>query len=313
MYTGAKITKLMLLLVVCCGFNMQSVTVTATSCSCKNHNANSEADGTCSRTEDDKLCTMRFSATTPEEYRVFRRTLSDLGLKNEPRRALTLSKDIPPEELGPAFIRDMLPILFAISQRDNFAKNIPLIAEIVKVNSETIFSVYADREYQVDKKIMKFGDYSAIISYGCMELKLGNFATMVKTPWSLALFYCDDFLDQEKIGEQLKLYVLVVPESVTRGEKTAITITIRDQNSLPLPNARVSISAGGGKFLEPDESFDPKSYLHSPDTATGLTNLDGSYTTWWVCNPCATGYGMIVEASKNGFSTSSKFNIEIKQ
>jgi hypothetical protein len=77
--------------------------------------------------------------------------------------------------------------------------------------------------------------------------------------------------------------------------------------------ATVTVSAGGGKFLRPGEAFDPHSTLQSPYQATGPTDQNGTYATGWVCNPCAGGYGMSVEATKPGFvSAKSDFDMGIR-
>lgn len=89
------------------------------------------------------------------------------------------------------------------------------------------------------------------------------------------------------------------PKTVAPGEKTTLTVTVRAADGTPLSGANVTVSAGGGKFLpSADTSFDPESRLHSPYSATGTTDKQGQFTTWWVCNPCAAGYVLSVEASK---------------
>jgi thiol-disulfide isomerase/thioredoxin len=91
------------------------------------------------------------------------------------------------------------------------------------------------------------------------------------------------------------------PPSVSTSEATTILVTVKDGAGVPVQGASVIVSAGGGKFLRPGEAFDPHSRLHSPYKATGLTDQNGTYATGWVCNPCAGGYGMTVEATKVGF------------
>ena len=110
---------------------------------------------------------------------------------------------------------------------------------------------------------------------------------------------------KEEIDKRLRLTVAADPPTVSAGEKTRLSVVILDRNGLPQSNARATISSGGGKFLKPGESFDPKSRLHDPYVATGLTDKDGVFATSWVCNPCAAGYSLHIEASKEGFITSS--------
>ncbi len=103
------------------------------------------------------------------------------------------------------------------------------------------------------------------------------------------------------------------PKTVTLGQKTVITVKVQDENGQPVPNATATISAGGGKFLGPDESYDPRGNLQGPYTATGLTDTDGVYTTSWVCNPCARAYGLRVEGAKDRYMTgTADLTIEIQ-
>lgn len=64
----------------------------ATTCSCKQHSASAEASGTCSRTEDEKKCTLTFTTTTPEEYNELLKRLQSLNLTADPRTTLRLAQ-----------------------------------------------------------------------------------------------------------------------------------------------------------------------------------------------------------------------------
>ena len=102
--------------------------------------------------------------------------------------------------------------------------------------------------------------------------------------------------------EQIIVEVSGEPQTVAPGEKTTITVTVRAGDRSLLSGAKVTISAGGGKFLpKADAPFDPKDRLHGPFSATGTTNDQGQWTTWWVCNPAASGYALGIEASKEGY------------
>src|SRR5215469_15284067 len=87
----------------------------ATKCQCKQHPADAEANGTCSRTEDEKRCTLTFTATSPEEYQEFLSRLKKLGLVDDPHYILWLTYQYPPETYPDKFVVDDLPVLFAIS------------------------------------------------------------------------------------------------------------------------------------------------------------------------------------------------------
>ena len=101
---------------------------------------------------------------------------------------------------------------------------------------------------------------------------------------------------------RITIDVVCNPEGVAPGEKTTITVTVRSEDGRLLPGAKVTVKAGGGKFLpSSDAPFDPKSRLHAPYSAEGISDEKGRFTTWWVCNPCAPGYNLGIEASKEGF------------
>jgi hypothetical protein len=115
--------------------------------------------------------------------------------------------------------------------------------------------------------------------------------------------------------DQIILEVVGNPKTVTSGEKTTITVTVRAGDRSLLPGAKVTISAGGGKFLpKADTPFDPKDRLHAPYSATGTSDEKGKFTTWWVVNPAAAGYVLNINASKQGFTTArAEHRIPIKR
>ena len=102
---------------------------------------------------------------------------------------------------------------------------------------------------------------------------------------------------------QIMLEVVNTPGTIAAGEKTTITVTVRDGDHNLLSGANVAISAGGGRFLPTaDAPFDPKDRLHGPYSAAGTTDQKGQLTTWWVVNPAASGYGLSITASKEGYT-----------
>jgi hypothetical protein len=105
--------------------------------------------------------------------------------------------------------------------------------------------------------------------------------------------------------KQIIVEVSSNPRTVAPGEKTTITVTVRAGDRSLLSGAKVTVSAGGGKFLpKSDTPFDPKDRLHGPFSAKGTANEKGQFTTWWVCNPAATGYVLRIEVSKEGYTSS---------
>jgi hypothetical protein len=91
--------------------------------------------------------------------------------------------------------------------------------------------------------------------------------------------------------------------SVATSEKETIDVNVVDDDGRPVPSASVSINAGGGKFLASEtENYDPAARLHSPYSASGTTDANGTFTTWWVCSPCAPAYGMTARATKDSYT-----------
>ena len=138
---------------------------------------------------------------------------------------------------------------------------------------------------------------------------LASLYTVVKTPPKA---YAPA---RSPLHSSLILRAIANPPAVSPGQRTRITITAQDENGSPLQGARVEVGAGGGKFLEGEkEPFDPKGRLQGPYSATGVTNETGNFYTWWVCNPCASGYGLAVKADKEGYTaTRTDFQIKISQ
>ena len=114
--------------------------------------------------------------------------------------------------------------------------------------------------------------------------------------------------------EQIIVEVSCNPPTVAPGERTTITVTVRAGDRSLLPGAKVTVGAGGGKFLpKADAAFDRKDRLHGPYSASGTSDDKGRFTTWWVVNPAAAGYGLSATASKEGYrSGKAEYTIRIK-
>ena len=164
-----------------------------TKCKCEKHPAEAEAIGTCSRTEDPNYCTLVYTTTPEEEYKAFVDRLQKLGLREDPRQILRMAYEVPPQKFGADLLRNTLTILFAISQRRHFQDVTPEVAKAFKQPINEIQQAYQKEGKSVTKS--KIGSFDAIISYGCIELRRGNLVTMVKTRWSKANFFCNDFTE----------------------------------------------------------------------------------------------------------------------
>ena len=159
-------------------------------CPCKYHSAVAQGVGTCSRSEDRARCTIEFSATTPEEYSRFVSKLQEFGLWADPRESLNFANKIPPEKWGTSFVLEKLPVLFAISQRFGFEDKILLTKKVIESQVYQILKALQDPTVKDCIKMHAEG-FNLRIGYGCIEIYRDDFASMVKTPWSHAEFYCD--------------------------------------------------------------------------------------------------------------------------
>jgi hypothetical protein len=92
------------------------------------------------------------------------------------------------------------------------------------------------------------------------------------------------------------------PATVGVGEFTAILVTAATREGTPIPDARVTISAGGGTF---------RGTRHTQ--LSGATNARGEFQAHWTCKPCAPAYRISIEVSKAGFTTATAaVNVKIR-
>ena len=113
----------------------------------------------------------------------------------------------------------------------------------------------------------------------------------------------------------LSIRAAASPASCTVGERTTITAVVFDGQGKPAPGAKVQVSAGGGRFLPgPDDPYDPKARLHGPYSASGNSDREGRFVTWWVVNPATASYVMDIRATKEGWGEAqTNLQIVIKQ
>jgi len=113
----------------------------------------------------------------------------------------------------------------------------------------------------------------------------------------------------------LSIRATASPASCSLGERTTITAVVFDGQGKPAPGAKVQVSAGGGRFLPgPDAPYDPKARLHGPYSASGTSDHEGRFVTWWVVNPAAPAYVMDIRATKETWSEAqTNLQILIKQ
>lgn len=170
--------------------------VWSTTCKCRQHSAKAEAGGTCSRTEDRSMCTLAFSATTEAEYRDLVRRLNRHNINVSPHDALDFAWENPPERWRENDIGKYLAPLFIISMKHGFSNISDELLKTIANESQKWSSdikAFSNTNYQRRSVNSRIGSFDATISYGCIELRKGDFYSMVKTRYSLANNYCDDF------------------------------------------------------------------------------------------------------------------------
>ena len=165
-----------------------------TPCKCQQHPAEAQATGTCSRSEDQSYCTLEFTTNTQEGYEQFVSRLKGMGI-GSPLEALRFADEHPPESWNPDDIKTYLPALFAVSQRTRFQERTSSIANAIRESSQSnsqLFGAFTAKGKRVAQQF-QIGDFSAVVSYGCVELNQPSFHSMVKTRWSEAGVFCSDF------------------------------------------------------------------------------------------------------------------------
>jgi len=103
------------------------------------------------------------------------------------------------------------------------------------------------------------------------------------------------------LNKMLFINVVAVPQFISPGQSTAITVHVYDEIGQAVQDVTVTIAAGGGKFLEQGELYNQLVRLHGPYSVSGLMDIYGKYTTHWVCNPCAKAYILTIECIKKGY------------
>ncbi len=80
------------------------------------------------------------------------------------------------------------------------------------------------------------------------------------------------------------------PPVISRAQPTVIRVEAFSDQGDPIPGAHVIISAGGGFFIDSNNT-----------TVEGNTEADGAFETPWKCIQCAPAYVFAIEVNKPGF------------
>ncbi len=91
-------------------------------------------------------------------------------------------------------------------------------------------------------------------------------------------------------GSQIFANASANPPIISRAQPTVIRVEAFSEQGDPIPGAYVKISAGGGFFIDSNNT-----------TVEGNTEADGAFETPWKCIECAPAYVFAVEVNKPGF------------
>jgi hypothetical protein len=182
-----------------------------------------------------------------------------------------------------------------------WASNNPAIGieiRLVRDDKQVRSTVYTDRT----GSYAFFGIEGRPSDYVVVAYSRGSVIGQIRVP---AISVGGQVPEMRLTSRMLRISAVATPKTVAPGQRTVLTVTVKDENGRPVPDATTTISAGGGKFLGPAEPFNPKDRLHGPYKTDGQTDAGGLYETSWVCNPCARAYGLRVESGKDGYILSA--------
>lgn len=92
-------------------------------------------------------------------------------------------------------------------------------------------------------------------------------------------------------GGKIKVKISANPTSVTEGQITVIEVKALSGKNIPIPDADVVVSTGGGEFLATKGLSDK-----------GKTDTSGIFKTSWHCPKCAPNYLFTAKVTKAGFT-----------
>ena len=96
--------------------------------------------------------------------------------------------------------------------------------------------------------------------------------------------------------ERINVSVTANPYSISAGGQTELRVLTLTKTDIPITNASIKIQAGGGWFRNSGNYIE-----------VGKTNENGVFTTTWKSpDPAASGYGMNITVSKDGFLKSER-------
>lgn len=181
-----------LLFILFCGAISFPESLSAKNCPCRLHPAESDAEGACSRTEDEHRCSIVFTSKFAQSSASIPPLKFTSGV--EPKGAAAIAPASLPNEAGSKESAAQLQALFELSQGKRFARFSTGISGVLRgTDFQEISAILKNSEYARSAKRQQMGGFSVVASFGCVEFQQGKFSSMVKMPWSRAQFYCDDF------------------------------------------------------------------------------------------------------------------------
>lgn len=91
------------------------------------------------------------------------------------------------------------------------------------------------------------------------------------------------------------------PYTINAGDQAQINVFAYSEDKTPIADAKVIIQSGGGYFSTSKNT-----------TEIGQTNSNGVFSTYWISpKPGASGYGLSVKVSKDGFIEGGNDNLTV--
>lgn len=97
------------------------------------------------------------------------------------------------------------------------------------------------------------------------------------------------------VTSPMTMTAIAVPSTIRAGAATTIRVHIASSGGVPMPDASIRVSAGGGAFGG-----------NQGTEVSGTTNARGDFMTTWTCAPCAPAYVLQIAAEKPGYQSATR-------
>jgi hypothetical protein len=121
------------------------------------------------------------------------RQLAAAGVAADPRAALRRARETPPEAWTAREFETVMSVLFALSQRVVAPAELAAVTRFLGDHAAELRARFVDPELRRRAEILELPDFTATVSYGCLELTRSDVLLRAKLPSALALERCTNF------------------------------------------------------------------------------------------------------------------------